>query len=601
MLREDVTQVYEEDKLEEIVSKISENGRITEESLLTECENAPDKDGVDFGGAVSNFRENLQSKHLGSLYSAKAFISLVALARKASREEIVKVLGHKKNKQILHQLYDILGFAHSEETHAAAMKKLHFDEKKMEEYSERYLWALSMSSRQNEQILKDLLKKYQRSQNIPRKLEETLILSIASMAHRLQLLPETKTRKLHEDVIETVLNGLEKTKGDKRLVYLRALDNLKSYRTIPDLLKIIKEGSLKEGALAWRAIKSISAEERSEDVFNAAVKTFLQLDKKHDSSSRTIALDVILESNPSEATLEDVLAYLLSNDTAFEVKKYTLQSIEMKSSEDDCFRSKIDAVLKQNPRLYNYGVMALKGLSTALSRRVLDAPSVNGSLLSIQEINSGIVKRGVVSAVLSKENFLRESLSEGGSSKESLSKGSPSKENLSKGSPSKESPSKESPSKESLSKEIPSKENPSKENSSKGNNSREKVSQELCKLSIFSGGLSSFVSSNSDADTEEEEEATAGMEITMLGTNLRPFVFFKGQGELMGHVWSGTGSEMTTAYQAYVMLHDHFEFLRLGAGLVAEVDVKGVASFDLSGRVEISLWNRNAESLVQKS
>lgn len=69
----------------------------------------------------------------------------------------------------------------------------------------------------------------------------------------------------------------------------------------------------------------------------------------------------------------------------------------------------------------------------------------------------------------------------------------------------------------------------------------------------------------------------------------------------MGHVWSGTASEMTSAYQALVMLQDHLEYLRLGAGIVAELDVKGVASFDLSGKVEISLWNRNAESLVEKS
>jgi microsomal triglyceride transfer protein large subunit len=39
------------------------------------------------------------------------------------------------------------------------------------------------------------------------------------------------------------------------------------------------------------------------------------------------------------------------------------------------------------------------------------------------------------------------------------------------------------------------------------------------------------------------------MEITALGVQIRPFVFFSGQGELMGHVWSGTGSEKTPAFQ----------------------------------------------------
>lgn len=56
--------------------------------------------------------------------------------------------------------------------------------------------------------------------------------------------------------------------------------------------------------------------------------------------------------------------------------------------------------------------------------------------------------------------------------------------------------------------------------------------------------------SSSDTENEiEEESATAGMELSVLGTHFRPFVFFSGQGELMGHVWSGTASERTTAYQ----------------------------------------------------
>jgi len=34
-----------------------------------------------------------------------------------------------------------------------------------------------------------------------------------------------------------------------------------------------------------------------------------------------------------------------------------------------------------------------------------------------------------------------------------------------------------------------------------------------------------------------------------MDTQLRPFVFFTSKSELMGHVWSGTASERTTALQ----------------------------------------------------
>ena len=70
-------------------------------------------------------------------------------------------------------------------------------------------------------------------------------------------------------------------------------------------------------------------------------------------------------------------------------------------------------------------------------------------------------------------------------------------------------------------------------------------------LVLFAGGLSSFISSDElPAEPEPEDHATPGMEITALGVQVQPFVFFSGQGELMGHVWSGTGSEKTHSFQA---------------------------------------------------
>jgi len=70
-------------------------------------------------------------------------------------------------------------------------------------------------------------------------------------------------------------------------------------------------------------------------------------------------------------------------------------------------------------------------------------------------------------------------------------------------------------------------------------------------LGIFADGLASFASDNPDANdnSADEEEATAGMELTLMGVQTRPLVFFVGKGELMGMVWSGAGSERTSAIQ----------------------------------------------------
>ncbi len=58
----------------------------------------------------------------------------------------------------------------------------------------------------------------------------------------------------------------------------------------------------------------------------------------------------------------------------------------------------------------------------------------------------------------------------------------------------------------------------------------------------------------------DEEDPTAGMDVTLAGVQLRPIIFFSGQSELMGHVWSGTASERTTALQVdYIFVSESTE------------------------------------------
>lgn len=117
--------------------------------------------------------------------------------------------------------------------------------------------------------------------------------------------------------------------------------------------------------------------------------------------------------------------------------------------------------------------------------------------------------------------------------------------------------------------------------------------------------MSSFVSSSSDtneadAADADDEGANAGMEITVQQSYFRPLEFFRGQGELMGHVWSGTASEETPAYTATSMVHDHQETIQLQNGATISIDVLSALSIDLNGAVQLSLWNRNAQCQVNK-
>jgi microsomal triglyceride transfer protein large subunit len=53
-------------------------------------------------------------------------------------------------------------------------------------------------------------------------------------------------------------------------------------------------------------------------------------------------------------------------------------------------------------------------------------------------------------------------------------------------------------------------------------------------------------------------------------------------------------------FQMLALLQDHLQYLPLQSGFIAQLSLMGVVSFDLSGQIQLSLWNRNAHSLVEK-
>ncbi|XP_044760118.1 microsomal triglyceride transfer protein large subunit [Coccinella septempunctata] len=515
-----------DDALKKLIS--SEN--LSEESLRTDKESGQNEDAKGFSESVNEVRELLASELLGTAGPAKAFLKLVYTARGASKKDIQKTLNSKKNAKILPQLMDVLGSSQTLATYEAVMGYLDLTKEEQLDLSERYLWALSLGSNPNQDIVEKLFNKYKKSENIPVKLNETLLLTVASMCRRLTTSPINHDEKINQKFEKLVLEKLRKSKDEESYPYLRALKNLRSPTTIPDLLKKIRQGSAKEGALAWKALIAFDRRHWTPEVKKAAKKTFLQLDRKHDSSSRSIASEILLESRPEDATLKEIIHHLASNDTAYEITQYALQKIRMMAEDDPELKRRVVQIIKSDKKINNYSVLNPRGLSTAIKRYFVQNPSGNGSLISLQEINSAIVKRGIVNIVWDKNGD----------------------------------------------------------------------TSELFSLGIFTSGLSSFRSSDSEESEEDSEPTTAGMELAVLGTQLRPFVFFNGQGELMGHVWSGTASERTTAYQALIMMQDHLEYLRLGSGFIVELDLRGAVSFDLAGKVEISIWGRTANSLVEK-
>lgn len=334
-----------------------------------------------------------------------------------------------------------------------------------------------------------------------------------------------------ERFLVTHLHACEQS--ECKAIYIRGLQNYRCVRVISVLFENVFDGDKIVSVASMRALKSFPPNVWTNEHKMLLRSVFFQIKKKFDSTARTIALDILLSLRPNKQETQEFLTYLKSHDKNYEVKQYLIQRLQMISDECSRFRAVVKELITNNKQLNNYNILAQKGLSTALSRTFSKAPGFNASLISIQEMNSGVLKSGIVDLVLEADHDKYSAFS----------------------------------------------------------------------LGIYAGGLSSFVGGNAEADDDEKDEspATAGMELIVQGSYLRPLQFFNGQSELMGHVWTGTASETTPAYQATTILQDHFEFIRLQNGQTITVKVLGALSIDLSGHVKFSLWNRNAHAVVTKS
>lgn len=204
---------------------------------------------------------------------------------------------------------------------------------------------------------------------------------------------------------EIIYNGIENCdKKPCQYYFIRALKNLKSDETINKLLQLAlnaKDG--KSSVVAMKALTSFPASSYDQKVIETSKKIFFQLPKKFDSSARTLALDILLETKPDEELIKNLLLYLLSNDKSFEIKKYLVQKMNMLAEKDCIFKDKLRNVIINEPRINNYAVLSQKGMSSALSRQFLHHPATNGTMLSSQEMSFGLVKRGVFDIVLENE------------------------------------------------------------------------------------------------------------------------------------------------------------------------------------------------------
>lgn len=217
------------------------------------------------------------------------------------------------------------------------------------------------------------------------------------MGHRLaRLYIDDYQEPIIADILEHLIKKLDNCTNDEcKVLYLRTLGNLKAPVMIPTLFTYAHTESYKVSTGALKALRSFSTAFWNTEKFRKNFEDiFYQTRKKYDSSARTIALDILLELNLTVKEFTRLVEYFTSNDKAFEIKQYLLQKLQVKSSTTEYYEQAMNLVFKIDKMLNNYHVLGQKGLSTAIMRSFSSYPSFNGSLLSVQEIKDGVLKRG---------------------------------------------------------------------------------------------------------------------------------------------------------------------------------------------------------------
>lgn len=290
-----------------------------------------------------------------------------------------------------------MGAANTKNAHEAVKMAIDFTEETEVDYVERYLQALAVGVRPNPMIISDLLKVVD-DKSLSDKVKTTIIHTIGSMARRFARSPNQNYSSEIVMKVQTFFNDSIGGCDDANcyIQYLNGMHNLQSMELIDTLFDYVNHTDRSISVAAMKALRQFPISIWNEKYIQQFEDIFYQTKKRFDSSVRTLALDIVLNSHLSETQLKKFLSYLKENDRAFEVKKYLLEMIQMLATEDADLNERVQRIIKSDSTLNNYHIIGQKGLTTVLSRKYSVRSPFNATLTSIQEIFGGILKRGAV-------------------------------------------------------------------------------------------------------------------------------------------------------------------------------------------------------------
>ncbi|KAM7021284.1 microsomal triglyceride transfer protein large subunit [Passerculus sandwichensis] len=354
------------------------------EPVKSECKKCPS-----LSEHWKNIREQMHPDKLSKPDAAKSFLSFIQNIRKATKEEILKII-KSENKELLPQVVDAVTSAQTPESLEAMLEFLDFKDASTFILQERFLYACGFASHPSETLLKSLTEKF-KGDVASQEIRETLVIVMGALIRKLCDRDGCKLPAVVE-AKRLILNRLEKaSKDDNVQMYLLALKNALLPEAIPVLLKYAESGEGPISSLAATALQRYDPSFLTKEVKETMNRIYHQTRKIHEKTVRTTAAAILLNSNPSYMEVKNIL--LSIGELPMEMNKYMLSMIqdilrfEMPSSKT------VRQVLK-DMRAHNYDRFSKMGSSSAYTGYITRGPDVSSTYsLDILYSGSGILRR----------------------------------------------------------------------------------------------------------------------------------------------------------------------------------------------------------------
>ncbi|KAK2817088.1 hypothetical protein Q5P01_025279 [Channa striata] len=334
-------------------------------------------------------QKQLEPASLSKTTAPRSFLALIHSIRKASKDEILKVL-HSASKTSLPQVVDAVTSAQTAASLDAILEFLNFTDAKGLVLQERFLYACGFASHPNERMLQALLD-ISKGKIGSTEIKESMVIIMGALVHKLCQKGECNTPTVVQ-VKKMILEGPDSTQVESEVqMYLLALKNSLLPEAIPIFIKYAEAGVGLYNTIALTALQRYDVSLITDEVKRTVNRVYHQNQRIYEKNVRAAAADVILSSNPSYMEVKNLI--LSIGNLPHEMNKYMLSKIQ------DILRFQMPAskIIRQALKdmiSHNYDRFAKVGSSSSFSGFMAQTADVTSTYsLDILYSGSGIMRR----------------------------------------------------------------------------------------------------------------------------------------------------------------------------------------------------------------